>query len=105
MKPTIYVTLQGEIRGPIWWPAMEECYKPFTLRFEHKPDERFPLSGVEFATLRDALLHVSNDGDFQATMLHDVYMTVQRFRPGHTARMRTVRLYGTGENADLIQTD
>jgi hypothetical protein len=62
------ITLCGEIAGIIWMPAVE-CSKEFHLeltRIPRKSNTRtFPgiaPRSMEITCLRDALLHLTNDG-------------------------------------------
>ena len=66
------ITLYGEIAGNIWMPAIE-CTKAFHLELTRIPRtssiRTYPgiaPRSMEITCLRDALLHLTNDGDFQS---------------------------------------
>lgn len=69
------VKLWGKIQGRIWWPQ-EICEKDFSVTFapNHKPFVR------EWAGIRDALLHITNDGDFQNAELLELFGEVTYYR-------------------------
>jgi hypothetical protein len=89
------ITISGELRGKIWMPAIE-CTKEFKQKFSR--DNR-PFS-YRIDNLRDALLHITNDGDFQSCALDYAVLTVTKENPGHTTRTRSVVLQGRDGNAD-----
>jgi hypothetical protein len=109
------ITLYGEIAGTIWMPAVE-CSKEFHLeliRIPRKSSNRTypgiaPCS-MQITCLRDVLLHLTNDGDFQSCSI-----TWARLKVSHTSgdesrgtrtvrvRTRTWELRGQGENADCF---
>ncbi len=109
-KREITIRIHGTISGPIWWPVGEEYSKEF--------DERFSYDSQPFATqidcLRDALLHITNDGDFQHASIQDAVMEVShtywRYNSGlvhdYWTKERTTTRYrelvGTGYNSDLF---
>jgi len=66
------ITLYGEIAGNIWMPAVE-CTKEFRLELIRIPRNSTTRTypgiaprSMEITCLRDALLHITNDGDFQS---------------------------------------
>ena len=56
------IRIYGELRGYIWMPNCE-CTKEFDVTFSDNPNEPFTR---HWTGLRDALLHITNDGDFQS---------------------------------------
>jgi hypothetical protein len=54
------ITIRGFLVGPIWWPAGEECFKRFTYDVTREDQ----CSGSR-GTLRDHVLAIIDDGDFQ----------------------------------------
>ena len=109
------ITLYGEIAGSIWMPAVE-CTKEFHLELVRIPRTSrirtypgiMPRS-MEITCLRDALLRLTNDGDFQSCAIHwarlEVSHTfVNEMRGTGTIKVRTRiwELRGQGENADCF---
>jgi hypothetical protein len=109
------IMLYGEIAGIIWMPAVE-CSKEFQLELVRIPRtstiRTYPgiaPRSMEITCLRDALLHLTNDGDFQSSSL-----TWARLEVSHTfgdesrgtrtvrVRTRTWELRGQGVNADCF---
>ena len=54
------ITISGFLVGPIWWPSGSECFKPFRHDVADK-ESRWSDKG----TLRDHILAITQDGDFQ----------------------------------------
>ena len=71
MKQLLSIEIYGTIRGTIWMPAIE-CTKEVHCKFTPKQQ---PFTR-EWTGIRDALLHLTNDGDFQSCMLEDVSLRV-----------------------------
>jgi hypothetical protein len=65
MKQLKSITIEGQIKGTIWMPAIE-CWKDFEVKFA--PHSTTPFVR-EWAGLHDALEHICNDGDFQSAPL------------------------------------
>jgi len=70
MRKTI--TIYGEVAGRIWMPAVE-CSKEFRLELirvlRNSTTRTYPgiaPRSMEIICLRDALLHLTSDGDFQS---------------------------------------
>jgi hypothetical protein len=70
------ITLYGEIAGIIWMPAVE-CSKEFHLELVRIPrtstTRTYPgiaPRSMQVTCLRDALLHLTNDGDFQSCSIN-----------------------------------
>jgi hypothetical protein len=109
------ITLYGEIAGSIWMPAVE-CTKEFHLELVRIPRAShirtypgiMPRS-MEITCLRDALLHITNDGDFRSSSIAWARLEVSHTFGGDTAGTRTVQvrtrtweLRGQDENADCF---
>lgn len=74
------ITIHGTLRGNLWWGG--EAEKEFT--YTVKDGSHFTDGKRE--SLRDAVLRITNDGDFQSCeILADAYIkaTLQK---GHTTR-------------------
>jgi len=114
MRTTI--TLYGEVAGIIWMPAVE-CTKEFRLELtripRHSTTRTYPgiaPRSMEITCLRDALLHVANDGDFQSCAITWAVLEVShRFgdeaHGTSTAKIRTRvwGLRGKGPDADCFR--
>ncbi len=113
MRKTI--TLYGEVAGTIWMPAVE-CTKEFRLELNRIPrnskTRTYPgiaPRSMEITCLRDALLHVTNDGDFQSCAITWAVLEVSHYLGDETRRTRTVKtrtrvreLRGRGPDADCF---
>ena len=109
------ITLYGEIAGIIWMPAVE-CSKEFHLeltRIPRKSNTRtFPgiaPRSMEITRLRDALLQITNDGDFQSCALIWARLEVSHTFGDESLGTRTVKvrtriweLRGQDENSDCF---
>ena len=109
------ITLYGEIAGTIWMPAVE-CSKEFHLELIRIPRSSNTLTypGItsrlmEITCLRDALLHLTNDGDFQSCSVTWARLEVTHTFGDETHSARTVKsrtrewdLRGQDENADCF---
>lgn len=71
MKQLQSITISGTLRGTIWMPCAE-CTKDVSAKFTPKQQ---PFSH-EWTGIRDALLRLTNDGDFQSCTLESVTMSV-----------------------------
>lgn len=68
-------SITGYVVGTIWMPAAE-CYKFVDYHFvRDEADKSSPWVDVH-DNLRDAMLHITNDGDFQSCALADGLLTV-----------------------------
>ena len=70
------ITLYGEIAGSIWMPAVD-CTKTFHLELVRIPRSSTTRTypgisprSMEITCLRDALLHLINDGDFRSCSIN-----------------------------------
>jgi hypothetical protein len=84
------ITFYGEIAGNIWMPAVE-CTKAFRLELNRIPRNSTTRTypgiaprSMEIACLRDALLHVTNDGDFQSCAIIWAVLEISHYF-GHEA--------------------
>ncbi len=71
MKHLESITISGELRGNIWMPDCE-CTKDFTHTFA--PKGRHNPFQKEWIDLREALLDITNDGDFQSCGIDYAYI-------------------------------
>jgi hypothetical protein len=113
MRKTI--TLYGEVAGTIWMPAVE-CTKEFRLELTRIPrnssTRTYPWiapRSMDITCLRDALLHVTNDGDFQSCSVTWAVLEVSHYFGDGTGRTRTAKirtrvweLRGQGPDADCF---
>ena len=89
----------GEVKGFIWMPSME-CTKEFDKRFVRcNPDKRF-VSSDEVSNLREALLKITNDGDFQSCSIDWAVLEIEK-RKGHKTESSHFSLYGNDGTQDL----
>lgn len=109
------ITLYGEITGTIWMPAAE-CSKEFHLELTRIPrtssTRTYPgiaPRSMEITCLRDALLHLTNDGNFRSCSINWATLEVTHTFGDETRGARTVKvrtrvweLRGQGENADCF---
>ena len=109
------ITLYGEVAGTIWMPAVE-CTKEFHLELTRIPRNSTTRTypgiaprSMEITCLRDALLHVTNDGDFQSCAITWAVLEVSHYSGDETHRTRTVKirtrvweLRGKGPDADCF---
>jgi len=109
------ITLYGEIAGTIWMPAVE-CSKEFHLELIRVPRtsriRTYPgivPRSMEITRLRDALLHLLNDGDFQSCAIDWARLEVSHYLGDETRGTRTVKvrtrvweLRGQDQNADCF---
>jgi hypothetical protein len=111
------IRLYGEIAGEIWMPAVH-CTKTFELNLIRVPRSSTTLTypgiaprSMEIASLRDALLHLTNDGDFQSCGIAWAMLEVSHLfgngADGRTiaTRSRVWELRGLGENADCFSRE
>jgi hypothetical protein len=108
------ITFYGEIAGTIWMPAVE-CTKAFHLELNRIPrtstTRTYPgiaPRSMEITCLRDALLHLTNDGDFQSCAITWARLEVSHYfgdeTDGRTVKIRTRvwELRGQGQDADCF---
>ena len=92
------IRIYGEVQGTIWMPAAE-CTKEFDLILEKIPaNESRTYPGIaprrmQIHKLRDALLHITNDGDFQSCAITWAQLEITR-RTGRTRLTKTYELTG-----------
>lgn len=100
------IRFYGEVAGTIWMPAAE-CTKEFDVklvRIARNATTRVAHSHgwpMEISELRDALLTITNDGDFQSCSITWGVLEVSRCK-GNKTITRTWELRGKGENADCF---
>ena len=109
------ITLYGKVAGTIWMPAVE-CTKEFHLELTRIPRNSATRTypgiaprSMEVTRLRDALLHLTNDGDFQSCAITWAVLEVSHYSGDETRRTRTVKtrtrvwkLRGRGPDADCF---
>jgi hypothetical protein len=109
------ITLYGEVEGDIWMPAVE-CTKEFHLELNRIPRDSktrvYPgiaPRSMEITRLRDALLHLTDDGDFQSCAITWARLEVSHYLGGesHSTRTASIRtrvweLRGKGQDADCF---
>jgi len=109
------ITLYGEVAGNIWMPAVE-CTKEFCLKLIRIPRNSktriYPgisPRSMEITCLRDALLHLTNDGDFQSCSISWAVLEVRHYFDDEASRTCTVKtrtraweLRGQGQDADCF---
>ena len=109
------IMLFGEIAGTIWMPAVE-CTKEFHLELVRIPrastTRTYPgiaPRSMEITCLRDALLHLTNDGDFQSCAISWARLEVSHYFGGESRSTGTVKvrkrvwdLRGQDQNADCF---
>jgi hypothetical protein len=110
------ITLYGEVAGAIWMPAIE-CTKAFRLELTRIPRRSTTRTypgiaprSMEITRLRDALLHLTNDGDFQLCAITWAQLEVSHcFRTEADGTFTTVirtrvwQLRGKGADADCFR--
>ncbi len=94
---TLSIKLVGCVYGRIWMPSIE-CEKEFTMCLSRTEDKPFTR---RIDSLRDALLSVTNDGDFQDCKIVEAFLIVTK-QKGFSQISRTRELRGIGENADCF---
>ena len=97
------IIIRGFLVGPIWWPAGTESFKPITYDLTGE-DSRFASRG----TLRDHLLAITNDGDFQHCHIACGELTIEvRRSSGGTiySKVRTWPLGHFPSIADCVHDD
>ena len=95
----MHVEISGFLVGPIWWPAGAECFKPF--RYDVTAED----TGLsEPGTLRDHVLRITNDGDFQFCALAQAELTITLYKPS-LSRSRSWPLEHFPSIADCLHGD
>ena len=106
MKTHTTIRLYGEVQGTIWMPAAE-CTKRFDVRLVRIPRDSNTRTAyahgwpMEITCLRDALLHITNDGDFQSCGIAFAVLEVTHTR-GTRRVSRTWEMRAQGENVDCF---
>ena len=109
MQATSY-RIYGEVTGKIWMPAAE-CTKEFSWELERIPrDERYRTAyahgwPAQITELRDILLHITNDGDFQSCAITWAVLEVTHWSASNKRNQYVTRVWelrGTGPNADCF---
>lgn len=108
------ITLYGEVAGITWMPAVE-CTKAFHLELIRIPrDSSRTYPGIaprsmQITCLRDALLYLTNDGDFQSCAITYGMVEVSHYLGGESRGTRTTKirtrvweLRGKGLDADCF---
>ena len=100
------IRIYGEVRGMIWMPAAE-CTKEFDLILEKIPEsESRTYPGIaprrmQIHCLRDALLHITDDGDFQSCAIDWAVLEITT-RRGNRRCTRSFELTGNDGNKDCF---
>jgi hypothetical protein len=104
------IVLSGRIVGSIWMPAAE-CEKDFRLELERIPRDSGTRTypgiaprSMEITCLRDALLHITNDGDFQSASIAEAWLEVTVYK-GNKRITRMWELRGNDGNADCYSRE
>lgn len=85
------VTISGTIGGSIWMPAVV-CTKEFTANNDQWPYNAYTEDGKSVpATLRDMVLGITRDGDFQSCSIVDATVAFERSRVVGKRTITTVR--------------
>jgi hypothetical protein len=99
--------LRGYVVGDIWMPQTE-CFKPIGLRFERSKTGPHNYNGGVFESLRDAALHVTNDGDFQSCEIAQGELIVRQIQDkpnGRIVRERVIPLDAFPSVKDMTRDD
>lgn len=91
--------LQGEVSGKIWMPSCELYTKEFREIFSRtKESHCIP----KINNLREVLLKVTNDGDFQSCSIDWALLEVEDISDdGRRRKIRVFELKGNDKNKDL----
>ena len=103
MRTSIEIT--GYLVGPIWWPAGLECYKHFTYDLTCEDQRLCGRDGKhEPGTLRDHILRITQDGDFQSCEIADAALCITVYKTNrHRSRLFDLELFPS--IADCVKTD
>jgi hypothetical protein len=100
------IRLYGEVEGTIWMPSAT-CTKDFDVRLVRVPrDQNTRVAHsygwpMEIGELRDALLTITGDGDFQNCSITWAVLEVS-YHKGNKRITRTWELRGKGYNSDCF---
>ena len=94
-----YIDISGYIVGPIWWPTNEKGYKPFRHNVKAY-NARLSKPG----TLRDHVLAIIQDGDFQSCEIADGIIEITITKPNRS-RSRSFDLSLFPSVADCVKLD
>jgi hypothetical protein len=100
---TVEIRLIGCVSGSIWQPAIK-CTKNFDFQFQFRNSDKNIRSHNEIDCLRDALLKIIDDGDFQCCdvdRIESATLIVTKQKGSNTITRERV-LQGIGENADCF---
>jgi hypothetical protein len=75
----IHTEIRGTIGGHIWMPAIR-CTKPFHVKRDQYPFRPSDNIQGERSSLRDIILHVTNDGDFQDAQVLEASIILTAYR-------------------------
>lgn len=106
MSTNTRIRIYGELQGKIWMPAVE-CSKQFDINLVRIPRHATTRTAHahgwpwEISELRDALLSLTNDGDFQSCEIAWAVLEVTRVK-GNKRVTRVWPVRGLGENADCF---
>lgn len=92
------IRIYGEVKGTIWMPACE-CTKEFDNTYLYDPNTPDIRQGNQIDCLRDALLKITNDGDFQGCGINWAFMEIIKDN-GISRKSRTFELFGNDGNKD-----
>ncbi len=106
VPPVKRIRLYGEVSGKIWMPY-ETCSKSFDVQLERIPRDATTRTAyshgwpMEISTLRDALLHLTNDGDFRSCSIEWAVLEVT-IDTGNKRVTRVWEMRGKGPNEDCF---
>lgn len=92
------IEISGFVVGEIWWPVGAECFKPF------RHDVVAYARRCDGATLRDHILEITRDGDFQGCTIAQGEITITLHRPNRR-RSRTWPLDRFPSVSDCLHED
>lgn len=96
---TTRIAISGYLVGNIWWPVGAECWKTFTYDLTRE-EALFSSPG----TLRDHILRITSDGDFQSASIAQGELTITVTKPGRK-RSRSFPLSRFPSIADCLHPD
>lgn len=100
-------TINGYVVGKIWMPATE-CWKELNYTFVRSEEERAHPWQDARDDLRDAMLHVTNDGDFQSCRVCHGQLTVRKISETGARKIVTERIFDLAKFksvADMVRDD
>lgn len=98
--------IYGEVAGTIWMPNVE-CSKDFNIRLQRVDRDATTMTAyshgwpMQFRDLRDVLLNITNDGDFQSCSITFAVVEVT-IHKGNKRITRSWELRGKDGNADCF---